>query len=110
MKNFADFAVAGLAFWAVGFGLMYRSTDTGQIFWFLNGYEDGHELFPSRRTFFFQMVFAATAATIVSGAIGAGRMKFPAYLIFSVVMTALIYPFLGHWQWGGGWLSADGLL
>ena len=106
MKNFADFAVAGLAFWAVGFGLMYRSTDTGQIFWFLNGYETGMNV-PVSADFIFQMVFAATAATIVSGAI-AGRMKFPAYLVFSVVMTALIYPFLGHWQWGGGWLSELG--
>ena len=104
MKNFADFSVAGLAFWAVGFGLMYRAD--GQIFWFLNGYETGMNV-PVAADFIFQMVFAATAATIVSGAI-AGRMKFPAYLIFCIVMTALIYPFLGYWQWGGGWLSQMG--
>ena len=97
MKNFADFAVAGLAFWAVGFGLMYGAG------WFLNGYETSMNV-PVAADFFFQMVFAATAATIVSGAI-AGRMKFPAYLIFSVMMTALIYPYLGSWHWGGGWLG-----
>jgi Amt family ammonium transporter len=100
MKNIADFAVAGLAFWAIGFGIMYRGDG---IYWFLRGYESD---FAVSADFFFQMVFAATAATIVSGAIG-GRMKFLAYLIFSAVMTALIYPIMGHWQWGGGWL--DGL-
>ncbi len=97
MKNFADFAVAGLAFWTVGFGLMYGAG------WFLNGYETGMNV-PIAADFFFQMVFAATAATIVSGAI-AGRMKFAAYLIFSVMMTAFIYPYLGSWHWGGGWLG-----
>ncbi len=98
MKNYADFAVAGLAYWAVGFSIMYGSG------LFLSGYESS---FAPAADFFFQMVFAATAATIVSGAIG-GRMKFGAYLIFSIVMTGLIYPFLGQWQWGGGWLSQAG--
>ena len=98
MKNFADFAVAGLAFWAVGFSIMYGSG------LFLSNYDSS---FAVSADFFFQMVFAATAATIVSGAIG-GRMKFGAYLIFSVVMTAFIYPFMGQWQWGGGWLSEMG--
>jgi Amt family ammonium transporter len=57
--------------------------------------------------FFFQAVFAATAATIVSGAV-AGRMKFNAYLIFTVVLTGIIYPISGSWKWGGGWLDAMG--
>jgi len=100
MKNIADFAVAGLAYWAVGFTIMYG----GGLF--LRNYVTGMNV-PSSADFFFQMVFAATAATIVSGAIG-GRMKFGAYLIFSVVMTALIYPVMGAWQWGGGWLSQLG--
>jgi len=99
MKNIADFAVAGIAYWAVGFGIMYGAG------FFLAGYSN--DTVAVSADFFFQMVFAATAATIVSGAIG-GRMKFSAYLIFSVVMTALIYPFLGQWQWGGGWLSQLG--
>lgn len=103
MKNFADFMVAGLAFWAVGFGIMYGAP------LFLNGYtaEANGLIFAGTADFFFQMVFAATAATIVSGAIG-GRMKFAGYLIFSVVMTGLVYPLLGQWHWGGGWLSRMG--
>jgi Amt family ammonium transporter len=99
MKNIADFAVAGLAFWAVGFGIMYGAG------LFLSGYTNDSVAVSA--DFFFQMVFAATAATIVSGAIG-GRMKFGAYLVFSVVMTGLIYPFMGQWQWGGGWLAQRG--
>ena len=95
MKNYATFAIAGIAYWAIGFSIMYGSG------LFLSGYEA--ELFPGAADFFFQMVFAATAATIVSGAIG-GRMKFGAYLVFALVMTAVIYPFLGGWHWGEGWL------
>ncbi len=98
MKNIADFAVAGLAFWAVGFTIMYGAP------LFISGYTA--EAFAGQADFFFQLVFAATAATIVSGAVG-GRMKFSAYLVFSIVMTGLIYPYLGSWKWGGGWL--DGL-
>lgn len=99
MKNYATFAIAGLAYWAVGFSIMYGAP------LFIAGYEA--DLYPGAADFFFQMVFAATAATIVSGAIG-GRMKFSAYLIFALVMTAVIYPFLGSWHWGGGWLDEMG--
>ncbi len=99
MKNYATFAIAGIAYWAIGFSIMYGSG------LFLSGYEA--DLFPGAADFFFQMVFAATAATIVSGAIG-GRMKFGAYLVFALVMTAFIYPFLGSWHWGGGWLEQLG--
>ena len=59
--------------------------------------------------FLFQVAFAATAATIVSGAV-AGRIKFISYLIYSAVITALIYPLSGMWQWGGGWLSQLGFV
>lgn len=106
MKNYADFMVAGLAFWFIGFNLMYNS-DGGTSFGAMGlmlggGYEsDG---VPVAADFFFQMVFAGTAATIVSGAVG-GRMKFTSYLIFSLIMTAFIYPYLGSWTWGGGWLD-----
>ncbi|MCA9835821.1 MAG: ammonium transporter [Trueperaceae bacterium] len=99
MKNIMDFVVAGLAYWAVGFSIMYGAP------LFIRGYEAGWV--PGQADFFFQLVFAATAATIVSGAIG-GRMKFTAYLIFSAVMTALIYPVMGSWKWGGGWLDQLG--
>ena len=101
MKNFVDFAVAGLAFWAVGFSIMYSAP------LFISGYTA--DAFPGQADFFFQLVFAATAATIVSGAIG-GRMKFTAYLIFSAVMTGLIYPYMGAWKWGGGWLDQMGFM
>jgi Amt family ammonium transporter len=101
MKNYADFAVAGLAFWAVGFTFMYGGGFA------LSGYTN--DSVPVAADFFFQMVFAGTAATIVSGAVG-GRMKFSAYLIFSIVMTGLIYPYLGRWTWGGGWLSQQGFV
>lgn len=100
MKNFADFAVAGLAFWAFGFALMYGGGP------FLAGYEPALNA-PVAMELLFQLVFAATAATIVSGAIG-GRAKFSGYLIFSVVLTATVYPMLGRWHWGGGWLSELG--
>ena len=108
MKNIADFSVAGLAYWAVGFAIMYPGSP-----FFLGGYAssvadvEGGLFYTGAADFFFQMVFAATAATIVSGAIG-GRMKFSGYLIFSVIMTGLIYPYLGSWKWGGGWLDARG--
>ncbi len=100
MKNFADFAIAGVAYWAVGFALMYG----GGLF-LANTESSGN--FPLAADFFFQMVFAATAATIVGGAIG-GRAKFSGYLVFSLIMTALVYPLLGSWHWGGGWLSERG--
>jgi Amt family ammonium transporter len=99
MKNFADFSVAGLAFWIIGFNLMYG----GSLM--LQNYTN--DSLPVAADFFFQMVFAGTTATIVSGAVG-GRMRFMAYLIFSMIMTALIYPYLGSWTWGGGWLSQLG--
>lgn len=95
MKNYATFAIAGITYWAIGFAIMYGAGP------FLAGYEA--DLYPGAADFFFQMVFAATAATIVSGAIG-GRMTFGAYLVFAAAMTALIYPFLGAWHWGEGWL------
>jgi Amt family ammonium transporter len=101
MKNYASFAVAGVAYWAVGFALMYGAP------LFLNGYTK--DLYPGEADFFFQMVFAATAATIVSGAIG-GRMKFGAFLTFAFLATAFVYPILGQWHWGGGWLAQLGFV
>ncbi len=100
MKNVADFAIAGLAYWAIGFSIMYGAP-------LLLGNYVADINVPGPADLIFQMVFAATAATIVSGAVG-GRMRFGAYLIFSFVMTGLIYPLLGSWQWGGGWLSQLG--
>ncbi len=89
---------------AVGFALMfgvYKWGLLGTTGWFLHGgdYDVGRYLL-----FMFQVVFAATAATIVSGAV-AERLKFRGYLMYSLVISALIYPIYGHWVWGGGWLS-----
>ena len=111
MKNLMDFSIATIAFWVVGFGLMFGAGNglMGLSGWFLGGGEGVFDSLswstvPLEAKFFFQLVFAGTAATIVSGAIG-GRVKFTTYLVFSLVMTALIYPVIGHWIWGGGWLA-----
>ena len=105
MKNLMDFAVGALAYWAVGWALMYGSSSGGFIGTdqFLLAGADS----VLYRDWFFQVVFAATAATIVSGAM-AERTKFSGYLIYSVFVSGLIYPISGHWIWGGGWLSGLG--
>ncbi|MBI5552240.1 MAG: ammonium transporter [Desulfobacterales bacterium] len=116
MKNLMDFCVGSIAFWAVGFGLMFGVTTTG---WFgTNGFflsdwtPDGD---PWVLAFWmFQVVFAATAATIVSGAM-AERTKFVSYLIYSAVISAVIYPIFGSWAWGSlfhgaGWLGKLGFI
>lgn len=103
-KNLMDFVVGSLAYWAVGYGLMLGADKYGLIGtsgFFLAG--DGYDV-SNYLTFFWQMVFAATAATIVSGAV-AERLKFSAYLGYSAAICLIIYPIFGHWAWGGGWLS-----
>lgn len=97
MKNLMDFCLGSLAFFAVGFGLMFGSGNWfGTDFFFLKGITGNDWGF----TFFiFQLVFAGTAATIVSGAM-AERTKFSAYLVYSFVVSLLIYPIYGHWAWG----------
>ena len=97
MKNLLDICVGSLTYWLVGYSLMYGATENGWLFWSGLVQGDGADLF-------FQTMFAATAATIVSGAI-AGRTKYSTYAIFTVVMTAFIYPIAGGWEWNGGWLN-----
>ncbi len=106
MKNLLDANIGILSFFVVGFGLMFGSGNDffGTTGFFLEGFDGVTDGLPDYALFFFQAVFAATAATIVSGAI-AERAKFFVYAIYSVVLTALIYPIAGHWVWGGGWLS-----
>ena len=103
-KSFMDFAIASLGFWAFGFAFMLGDTAGGFIGltgWFLtSGDYVG---------WIFQMVFAATAATIVAGAM-AERTKLQTYLAYSFIVSALIYPIYGHWVWGGGWLANMGAL
>ena len=108
MKNLMDFAIGSLTFWIIGYTLMYGEDIggfVGKASLFFNS--DAINGVPDTASLMFQTVFAATAATIVSGAV-AERTKFSAYLIFSVVITVLIYPISGHWVWGGGWLSELG--
>ena len=103
MKNLLDICVGSITFWLVGYSLMYGDTSNGWFFWSGLFQGEGADLF-------FQTMFAATAATIVSGAI-AGRTKYTTYIIFSIVMTAIIYPISGGWQWqGSGWLTNLGFI
>ncbi|MDG1653177.1 MAG: ammonium transporter [Flavobacteriaceae bacterium] len=103
MKNLLDICVGSLTYWLVGYSLMYGDTTNGWFFWGGLFQGEGADLF-------FQTMFAATAATIVSGAI-AGRTKFETYAIFTLVMTAVIYPIAGGWQWqGSGWLTNLGFI
>jgi len=113
MKNLLDFCFGTMSYWAVGFGLMFGAGTAfmGQTGWFLNPDADFGSLswtsVPLEAKFFFQLVFAATTATIVSGAM-AERTKFVSYMVYSIVVSAVIYPISGHWIWGGGWLQTSG--
>ena len=104
MKNLMDYVIGTIAFWLIGFGIMFGAK---------NGFWGGFDVFtrhtyrtdmPDLAFLIFQTVFAATAATIVSGAM-AERTKFNAYLVYSAIISLIIYPISGHWAWGGGWLS-----
>lgn len=127
-KNYMDFVVGAILFFLVGYGIMYPGTDEKthiipNFFGFaqigvpanddaalpvagtsLTAHPLGNQV-----NFLFQVAFAATAATIVSGSV-AGRIKFPAYLIYTAVISGFIYPVSGMWQWGGGWLSDKGFI
>ena len=112
MKNIVDFSAGSIMYWLVGFGLMYGATKGGFIGWSdfaLSGAVDGDAVNNWKYAeWFFQAVFAATAATIVSGAM-AERTNFRGYLIYTVFITAVIYPIQGHWTWQGkGFLSELG--
>ena len=116
MKNLMDFSVGAIAYWAVGWAFMYGSSAGGFIGTdaFFLSYDAAamanygvETMSPVYRDWIFQVVFAATASTIVSGAM-AERTKFGAYLIYSVFISAIIYPIAGHWHWGQGWLYEMG--
>lgn len=103
MKNLMDFSLGTPIYWLIGFGIMFGGTSAliGGFDFMTNGGEGGFT------TLIFQTVFCATAATIVSGAM-AERTKFSSYCIYSMVISAVIYPISGHWVWGGGWLAQLG--
>ncbi|UZQ54513.1 ammonium transporter [Trichothermofontia sichuanensis B231] len=123
-KNLIVFALSTIAFWVCGFGLMFSNSNglLGSGGFFLAGADnspatgDAYQgIFsalnwagvPLLAKFFFQLAFAGTAATIVSGAV-AERIKFKVFLIFSFLLVAIAYPITGHWVWGGGWLAQLG--
>ncbi|MGE3241687.1 MAG: ammonium transporter [Pirellulales bacterium] len=114
MKNLLDFCFGSITYWAVGFSIMFGGAS---LYWggldgmFLNTEKEpfaslAWSLVPLDAKFFFQLVFAATTATIVSGAM-AERTKFVSYMIYSAIVSAFIYPVSGHWIWGGGWLQTN---
>ncbi len=126
-KNFIVFAVSSIGFLVLGWGLMFGDGTpwlATQGLWFVGGADNSPATgaayqgvyssinwtgTPLWAKFFFQLVFCGTAATIVSGAV-AERIKYFSFIAFSFVITALIYPFVGHWIWGGGWLAQKGFL
>jgi Amt family ammonium transporter len=121
-KNIALFAIASIMYMLVGYGIMYPADgngfipaiDWGFMFGGDNSVEDvmgsdGETYYSTMADFFFQVVFVATAMSIVSGAV-AERMKLWAFLLFAVVMTGFIYPMQGYWKWGGGFLDELGFL
>ncbi|OLP20463.1 ammonium transporter [Leptolyngbya sp. 'hensonii'] len=121
-KNLIVFALSTIAFWVIGFGLMFGNTSGGffgsEGLFFLSGADNSPAVadyagayksiswagVPLMAKFFFQLVFAGTAATIVSGAV-AERIKFVDFLIFSLFLVGIAYPLTGHWIWGGGWIA-----
>lgn len=124
-KNFIVFAASSIAFWVIGWGLMFGDGNGfmgSQGLWFIGGADNSPATgaayqgvyssiswatVPFLAKFFFQLVFAGTAATIVSGAV-AERIKYVSFIVFSFILVGLIYPITGHWIWGGGWLAKMG--
>ncbi len=112
-KNLMDLSIGMILYFIIGYGLMYPGDGNGFLAFGQFGIggvgaetAEAGALAP-QVDWLFQVAFAATAATIVSGAV-AGRLKFHAYLVYSAVITAFIYPISGYWKWGGGWLDGMG--
>jgi len=124
-KNFVVFACSTVAFWFIGYGLMFGDGNPFiglQGLFMLGGADNSPAMadayqgvysalnwtgVPLTAKFFFQLVFAGTAATIVSGSVG-GRIKYFSFILFSFLLVGLVYPTVGHWIWGGGWLAKSG--
>ncbi len=106
-KNFMDFCMATLGFLMFGYAIMFGQGNgfMGHTGWFLKGAESGASHIPLFAFWLFQATFCGAAATIVAGGM-AERMQFTAYLIYSFIISAFIYPIVGHWVWGGGWLAS----
>ncbi len=113
MKNLMDFSIGSIIYWLFGFAVMFGIDKAGLFgttgFSMSDTFEHLGLSIPLPAFLLFQTVFAATAATIVSGAM-AERTKFISYMIYSFVISAIIYPVVGHWIWGGGWLMERGMI
>jgi len=125
-KNFIVFAIASVSFWIIGWGLMFGNGNPLfglEGLFFASGADNSQAMgtayrgaysalswtgVPMWAKFFFQLVFAGTAATIVSGAV-AERIKFRSFIFFSFILVGFLYPVTGHWIWGGGWLQSLGM-
>ena len=125
-KNFIVFAIASISFWVIGWGLMFGNGNPFiglEGIFFAGGADNSPAIgdaykgaytalnwtgVPMWAKFFFQLVFAGTAATIVSGAV-AERIKFISFIVFSFILVGVMYPITGHWIWGGGWLQTLGM-
>ena len=112
LKNIGLYSVAGIMFWLIGYNLMYDGVDggyMGSIGWKVipDPASETSGDYSAASDWFFQMVFCATTASIVSGTL-AERIKLWPFMIFTVVLTGILYPITGSWQWGAGWLSVMG--
>jgi Amt family ammonium transporter len=125
-KNFMVFAISSISFWVIGWGLMFGNGNPfagSEGLLFAAGADNSPAMgdayvgaysaiswagVPMWAKFFFQLAFAATAATIVSGVV-AERIKLHSFIIFSFILVAVLYPLTGHWIWGGGWLQTLGM-
>jgi ammonium transporter, Amt family len=125
-KNFVVFALSAIAYWVIGFGIMFAdgSSFMGMGGWLVGGADNSPAIgdayigifkslnwtgVPLLAKFFFQLVFAGTAATIVSGCV-AERIHYKSFMVFTLVLVGVSYPITGHWIWGGGWLASMGML
>lgn len=125
-KNLVVFAIATIAYWMIGFGIMFGNDDGNGLIglkgFFLAGVDNSPEIgaayqgdflalnwtsIPLEAKFLFELMFASTAATIVSGAV-AERIKFVSFVMFSFLLVGFVYAIVGHWVWGGGWLAKMG--
>ncbi len=111
IKNVGLFSIAGVAYYLIGYNLMYAGVDGGYIgslgIWSDSGAELAGSDYSPASDWFFQMVFVATTASIVSGALAERVLIWP-FFAFILILTAILYPISGSWQWGGGWLSEMG--
>ena len=110
IDNLLDFAIASLVFWAFGYGIMFGNSNPfiGEFnFVAMHSYPDINPTIPSYANVMFHGAICATTAAVVSGAM-LERVSFKSFLIYSTIISGFVYPVVGHWAWGGGWLAELG--